>query len=110
MIVSFIILLILQLSTPYWWWVIVVPFFYGLFRPNTAGRAIFAGLGSAGLLWFSFAFYHYFTDASLIAERVSAMMELSSPILLLVITTISGMLSGGFACLSGFFIRKAVRD
>ncbi len=110
MIVSFIILLILQLSTPYWWWVIVVPFIYGLFRPNTPLRALFAGLGSAGLLWFGFAFYHFFTDASLIAERIGAMMKLSSPILLLVITTLIGMLSGGFACLSGFFLRRAVRD
>ncbi len=109
MIVSFIILLILHLSTPYWWWVIVVPFIYGLLRPETAGRAFWVGFGSAGLLWFGAGFYHYFTDASLIAEKISAMMELSSPLLLLVFTTLIGTLSGSFACLSGFFLRKAVR-
>jgi len=110
MIICFIIMLVLHLVTPFWWWVLVVPFLYGLIRSRSALRAFGTGLSSAGLLWFAAALYMYLTKADIVSQKISALMGLASPLLLVAITTAIAMIAGGLACCTGYIAWSAFQD
>jgi hypothetical protein len=50
-LVCLLVMLVLELLTPYWWWVMIVPFAYGAGAARTGWRAFRTGLFAAGLLW-----------------------------------------------------------
>jgi hypothetical protein len=110
MFLSFIIMLILQLTTPFWWWIIVVPFMYGFIRSKSAWRAFATGLSSAGLLWFSSAFYMYLNTSEIITRKVALLMSAPSPYFMIAITTAIAMLAGGVACCTGYLVWCAFQE
>ncbi len=110
MIICFILMLVLHLITPYWWWILVVPFLYGLIRSRSALRAFATGVSSAGLLWFISTLYLYLTKSGIVTHKVAAMMNLSSPFLMVVISTAIAMVGGGLACCTGYITWSAFQD
>jgi hypothetical protein len=96
---------ILHELTPFWWWILVVPFFNGLFRSRSGFRAFLAGVLSAGLLWFLASLHLYLSHSQIIAIRVNQMFATSTPLMLVIITTLIGMACGGFAGSSGYFLK-----
>lgn len=109
MILSFLILLVLQMLTPYWWWIIAVPLLYGFFRGNSSRHSFLSGLLSAGLLWMGASLYHFLGDAAIVAPRVAEMLGLSAPEWLVAISALIGMVCGGSAGLTGFLVRDLFR-
>jgi len=108
-IICLVVMLILQILTPFWWWIMVVPFVYGIVKAHACRKGFLVGMTSAGLLWLFGSLYYLFTSAGIIAQRVAVMMNLGSPLLLVVATTLVAALAGGFAGSSGYFLKKVFR-
>lgn len=99
---------ILQLLTPFWWWIIVIPFIYGVIKSESGLKGFGVGMISTGLLWLFGSLYYFLSGSSLIAKRVSIMMKLGHPLLLILITTLLAFLVGGFSGSSGYFLKRAL--
>lgn len=99
-------LLILQITTPYWWWILLVPFVYGVAFAATGWKGFRTGMLSSGLLWFFTGLYHLLTKSDIIAQRMAVMMKVNSPWILLLITAFIAALCGGFAGITGFFVKR----
>jgi hypothetical protein len=98
-LICLLVMLVLQLSTPFWWWVMVVPFVYGAAAGRSGGKAFGTGFLSAGILWLGAGIYYYLTGSGLIATRMAAMLRIGDPILLVVVT---GLVAGTAAGLAGY--------
>jgi hypothetical protein len=101
----FVVMLLLHILTPWWWWIMIVPFIFGVVRAKSGWYAFLLGISSAGLLWLISSTYYYFTGSMIIAHRVTAMVGLGSPLLLIILTSGIAALAGGVACSAGFAIR-----
>lgn len=69
-------------------------------------NAFIAGVLGVGLLWFGMSLYIDITYDSKLPERVAALFQFSSPVLLAAITGLIGGIVGGMAGLSGIFFKK----
>lgn len=86
----------------------VVPFVFGVVRAKSGRYALLLGMFSGGILWFASSTYCYLTGSQIIARRVAAMMGLGSPVLLIIVTTIMAVITGGIAASAGYAIRILV--
>jgi len=105
MIISFLLMFILHILTPFWWWILVVPFLYCLAFARSGFRAFISGMLSAGLLWLLASLHLYLTNSQIIVTRISEMVGIRTPLLLLVIVTGIGMACGGFSGSSGYYLK-----
>jgi hypothetical protein len=101
-------MLLLHIITPWWWWIMIVPFVFGMVRTKSGWHAFLIGMSSAGLLWLMTSVYYYFTGSMIIAHRITSMIGLASPLLLIILTAGIATLAGGIACSTGFAIRDAI--
>lgn len=108
-VICFVVILILNFLTPFWWWIMVVPCIYGIVRAHSGKKAFFVGMTSAGLVWLLGSLYYILTSAGIIAQRVATMMNIGSPYVLIVATTVIAMLASGCAGTSGYVVKKALR-
>lgn len=99
---------ILQVLTPYWWWIMVVPFGYCLFRGKSGGRSFVIGMTASGLLWLGGSLYFWLNGGELIAQRMAVTLQVGQPWLLVALTTVIALLSGGFAALCGHFLGRVL--
>lgn len=93
------IMLVLELLTPYWWWVMIVPFAYGAGAARTGWRAFRTGLLAAGLLWLGASLGLYFTGSRIIASRMAGVFGLGASGLMIAVTAAVAALA---AALSGY--------
>lgn len=105
MIISFLLMFILHILTPFWWWIMVIPFLYSLAFSRSGFRAFMSGMLSAGFLWLLASLHLYLTNSQVIVARISEMFGIHTPLLLLIITTGIGMACGGFSGSSGYFLK-----
>ena len=111
LLLCLVVLLALQLLTPFWWWIMVVPFVYALWRARSGWDGFLTGAGSAGLLWLGTALVLSLTSAQLVAPRVATMFNLGGAAWALVlITGLAAGLAAGAAGTAGYFVRAAVRN
>lgn len=89
-----------------WWSIVIVAFTVGALLTSNSINAFIAGILGVGLLWFGMALYINFSLDSLLPERVAALFQIESPILLAAITGLLGGIIGGLAALSGSYFRK----
>jgi len=108
-LVCLLVLLALQIVTPYWWWVMIVPFAYGAAGARTGGRAVRTGALSAGLLWLGAAAYLYFAGSGLIAARMARMFGLGRPWTMIAATALVAALAAGIAGYAGYAARAALK-
>jgi len=101
-------MLILHLLTPYWWWVMAVPFVFALVRARNILQGFGVGSISAGLLWFGAAIYYWIDGGGIIADRMAAMLQLDSALLLVLLTALAAFVAGGLAGMAGSAIRLVV--
>ncbi len=99
----------LQLVVPAWWWTMVVPFFWCLWREDSGWRGFLIGALSASLLWLGGSLFYLTTSGELIAQRVAAMVQVGSPVLLTIIVVVVAALAGGLAGCTGGLLRAAFR-
>lgn len=89
-----------------WWSITIVAFAVGALLASNSTNAFIAGILGVGLLWFGTALYINFSIDSLLPERVAALFQLDSPVLLAAITGLIGGLIGGLSALCGSYFRK----
>lgn len=108
--ICFIVMLILQLATPFWWWIMLVPFLFGLLGAHSAWQGARTGIFSAGFLWLSAGLFYWLTASQIITARVAKMLgerfEVESVILVFALTTMVAALAGGASAATGFWGRE----
>lgn len=100
-IVISILALVLELLLP--WWSIAIAAFVGGMAFNSRANFL-AGFLGIGMLWFVYALMMDATSSAPLAERISNVLFMNKPLLLLV-TTLLGGLVGGFAAMAGGALR-----
>lgn len=93
--------LILEMLLP--WWSIAIAAFIGGLTLNTRANFL-AGFLGIGLLWLAFALMMDVTSAAPLAERVSKVLFINKPLLMLATMLIGGLV-GGFAAMAGGALR-----
>lgn len=104
-IICFILILILQVFTPFWWWIMLVPFVYSVLRARSGWEGFRVGTFSAGLLWFASSLYMYFTGSKIISARIAQMFNLGISWPMILLTTVIAAIAAGFSGLAGYSIR-----
>ena len=99
-----VVILALELLTPFWWWIMAVPFAYGAGAARTGWRAFRTGLLAAGLLWLGASVWQYLNGSRLIASRMAAVVGLRGGLLMVALTGLGGALAAGVAGYAGFAI------
>lgn len=105
-LIIFIVTAILQLFTP-WWTIALVPFLVIIWRPATPLRAFVTGFLAISLLWFFYGLYLHISTDGAMSNRIAQVFSLPNGILLLMVTTTIGGITGGLAGLSGSLLRRA---
>jgi len=105
-IVGLLIMLGLQVLTPFWWWIMIVPFAYGAAAARSGARALSVGFISAGLLWLGSSLYFYFTGSRIIAGRISRMIGLGDPVLVILTTALAAALAAAISGYAGYAVRR----
>jgi hypothetical protein len=103
-------MVVAQLVTPYWWWIMLVPFFYGLVMERSGWRALAVGMISAGFLWLVASLYYWAFGGGIIAERITNMAGLSTPLLLVAASTVVALVVGGISAAAGYFLRAGFKQ
>jgi hypothetical protein len=101
LIVIAILAFVFELLLP--WWSIAIAAFVGGMAFNSKANFL-AGFLGIGVLWLLYALMMDATSAAPLAERISKVLLINKPLLLL-ITSILGGLVGGFAAMAGSALR-----
>jgi hypothetical protein len=107
-IISGALILLLQALTPFWWWIMVVPFAVTFISPTSGWGAFLLGAISAGAVWLLASFVLYLTQSQIIAMRIAAMLSLGSGWVLVLLTGLIALLSGGVAGATGNALRRVL--
>lgn len=90
-----------------WWVIAIVAFVVSIIVKQKAWKAFLAGFVAIFLLWASLAEWMDSANGSLLSKKIASLLPLGgSSILLILITGLVGGLVGGFAALSGCYVRK----
>ncbi|HYH57565.1 MAG TPA: hypothetical protein VD772_13190 [Anseongella sp.] len=99
--------LLLQLWMP-WWTVMAVPFAFCLWKGRSAGRSFLASFLAVFLLWFTASLFIHIRSGGLLSQRVSELLHTGSPIVLVLLTAVTGGLAAGTAGWTGFECRRLI--
>lgn len=90
-----------------WWVIAIAAFIVGVMVLQKAWKAFLAGFAAIFLLWASLAKWMDNANESILSQKIASLLGLDgNSILLILITGLVGGLVGGFAALSGSYIRK----
>ena len=89
-----------------WWSIAIVAFLIAILIPQRPGRAFLAGFIALFLLWGGLSFWLSNNNGHILAHKISMVVfKIDNAWLLLLATALIGALVGGFAALSGSFLR-----
>jgi zinc transporter ZupT len=108
-LVCLLVMLALQVLTPFWWWIMIVPFAYGAAVAKSGWKALRTGVLSAGLLWLGAGVYFLLTGSRIIAERMAKMFGLGSPWLMVLVTTLIAAVAAALSGYAGYAVRALFR-
>jgi hypothetical protein len=104
-LVCLLVMLVLQVLTPFWWWVMIVPFAFGAAAAKAGGRALSTGFLSAGLLWLGSSLYYFLTGSRTITERMAKMFELGGSWLMIPATALIAGIAAAVSGYAGYAVR-----
>jgi len=108
-LVKFILIVVLtgaaQLFLP-WWSIMAIAFLVGFGLPASGINSFLAGFLGVGLLWAGYAYWIDNETVSILTNKITALFELQSNALLILLTGVVGGLAAGFGALSGTLFRK----
>lgn len=107
-LVCLLVILALQVMTPFWWWVMIVPFAHGAAAARSGRKAFWTGFFAAGLLWLGAGLFFLLTGSAIIAGRMAAMFGLGSGWLMVPVTAFVAALAGAFSGYAGYAVRAAL--
>jgi hypothetical protein len=94
-----------------WWSVALAAFLVALVMPLSAAKGFLYGFISVFLLWMALAFFQDVRNDHILANRVSMIfLQMRSPIMIGVISSVIGGLVAGLGGLTGSLLRKALRS
>lgn len=92
------------------WWGIVVPcLIFGAWLIESGVRAFLIGFFAGGLAWFLQALYIDIANESILSTRIAEMMGVGSHWIILLATFVIAALLGGFATLTGYFLKAVLK-
>lgn len=97
--------LLLQYFLP-WWTLVLGAMGAGYWFNNKGWVSFLAGMVGVGLLWLFTALLIDMQTQSILTEKVARLFPTKTPGLLFLLTAIIGGLPGGFAALTGSFLRS----
>lgn len=107
-LVCLLVILFLQLLTPFWWWILVVPLLY-CFLFLGSGRVGFrVGIGAAGTAWLGASVFLLLTGSDIIAGRMAVLFHMGSPWILALITGFVAALGGGVSGMTGGMLKDVL--
>jgi hypothetical protein len=109
-LVCLLIMLVLQILTPFWWWVMIVPFAFGAAVATSGWHAIRTGFLSAGVLWLGSGTYFYLTGGQIVATRMARMFGLGQSWPMIPATALLAALAAGLSGYEGYAVRGVFRD
>ena len=89
-----------------WWTIAIVAFVVASLIPQNPVRSFLAGFLALFLLWGALAWTISNNNEHLLAKKVSMILKMGSPVLLIVATALAGALVAGFAALAGSYVRR----
>jgi hypothetical protein len=104
-VLCLLVMLVLQVLTPYWWWVMIVPFACGAAAAKSGWRAMRTGFIAAGLLWLGGGVYFYLTGSRIIAGRMAGMFGLGQSWLMIPATALIAAVAAALSGYAGFAVR-----
>jgi hypothetical protein len=98
---------LLQTMLP-WWSVAVASFLISLIISTKGLSSFISGFLGIGILWLILAAYIDATTGSILSERIAGIFTLPNSWSLIMTTSLIGGLVGGFAALTGSYLRELV--
>ncbi|MER3497596.1 MAG: hypothetical protein C4308_02615 [Chitinophagaceae bacterium] len=89
-----------------WWGIAIAAFLVCLLIPMRVGKAFLSGFLGVFVLWALLAFWMDMKNQHLLSKKIAELFPLGgSSILLILVTAFIGALVGGFAGMTGSFLR-----
>ena len=107
-LLSALLVVFLNIVSPYWVVMIALTVLAGLIRPSVWGGFFGGGLGM-GLVWLGQTVYISTVTSSTLPDKMGALMGLGSGLSLMVLTAVLGFILGGFSGLLGVMLRNLVQ-
>ncbi len=93
------------------WWIGVLPaFIIGFAMSRGPIKAFTAGFLGLGVAWLATAAYFDWLNQGVLSVRLSGMLELPHPSLLLAVTGFLGALLGALGCWAGYGLKESLLD
>jgi hypothetical protein len=90
-----------------WWAIAIVAFAVGVLVQQKAWKSFVAGFAGIFILWVALAEWIDMENGGILSQKIAALFGLgTNSVLLILIAGLIGGLVGGFAALSGSYIRK----
>lgn len=109
-LLCFLLILVLQIVTPFWWWIMVIPFLFALFATKSGWDGFRVGILSAGLLWLLASLFYWLTGSQIIAARIADMMGVGISFAMVLVTCVVAMIASGFAGMTGYLLGSIFRN
>jgi hypothetical protein len=91
-----------------WWAIAIAAFVVAALIPQKPGKAFLTGFLALFLLWGGLSFWISNSNEHLLAHKVSMLiLKMDNPYLLILATAVIGALVGGFAALTGAYLRRS---
>lgn len=91
-----------------WWSIAISSFLVSLLVVQRAGKAFLSGFMGILLLWCGLAWWIDNMNGSILATRIGALLGIGdNSLLLILITGLIGGIVGGFAAMSGSYLRAS---
>jgi hypothetical protein len=102
---SFIVCLYFQ-----WWSIAIVAFVIAVIIPQNPVRAFLCGFFALFILWVVQSFWLSYNNGQVLAYKLSLLIfKTGRPMLMIILTGLTGGIVAGFASLAGSFTRKKSR-
>ncbi|PWN05615.1 hypothetical protein [Rhodohalobacter mucosus] len=93
-----------------WWSALLPALAVGMWMLNSASKAFFTGLAAGGAAWLIQALYVHIANDGILTSRIADVMQIGSPILVLLLTFVIGGLVSGTGTLVGYQFRTIFRS
>ena len=107
-LLSALLVVFLNIVSPYWVVMIALTVLAGLIRPSVWGGFFGGGLGM-GLVWLGQTVYISTVTSSTLPDKMGALIGLGSGLSLMVLTAVLGFILGGCSGLLGVMFRNLVQ-
>lgn len=92
-----------------WWSALLPAIAVGIWLLDGAAKAFFTGFAAGGAAWLIHALYVHIANDGILTGRIAEVMQVGSPLLVLLFTFIIGGLLGGTGALAGYHVRSVLR-